>query len=106
MKDIKIGTDVDISGTSLIGYVTTTYDHLVEKLGKPTHTGDEYDKVQAEWNLSFEREDGRKVIASIYDWKQYEQGVPTSEYKWHVGGHSIDVVLAVQELLGVPITPN
>ena len=37
-------------GTSLQGYVTTTYDKLLAVLGKPTYTdGDPYEKVNCEW---------------------------------------------------------
>jgi hypothetical protein len=102
MKLNKISNTLDGSGTSHIGYIKTTYANLVDKLGEPTYTGYEEDKVQAEWVLSFTSKDGREIIATIYDWKQYEQGIPTDEYAWHVGGRSTDAIIAVSDLLGIP----
>ena len=102
MKLNNVSNTLDWSGTSLIGYIKTTYANLVDKLGEPTYTGYEEDKIQAEWVLSFTSEDGREIIATIYDWKQHEQGVPTGEYAWHVGGRSTDAIIAVSDLLGIP----
>ena len=100
MKLIKKGEGVELSGTSLVGYVTAVYADLVEKIGYPTYTGDKYEKVQAEWLFQFEDEDGNKFVASLYDWKNYESGVPQGVYEWHVGGNSTRAVEAVANLLG------
>lgn len=81
-----------VIGTHFIGKVTTTYDELVEILGRE-HMGESGDgKVHAEWTLEFI--DG--TIATIYDWK--ESGIPWHEYDWHIGGHS-PVALKWVELL-------
>jgi hypothetical protein len=62
--------DVNMSMSSLQGYVTTTYDKLVEIFGKPTYTdADPYEKVNCEWTVSTENEDGDTVKFSIYNWK-------------------------------------
>lgn len=95
---------VNVNGTSLMGYVSTTYDTLVEKFGEPTYT-DCGDKVNTEWCLEFEvdadngsvGEDGNieYVTATIYDWKV--DATPYGEYNWHVGGtseESYDCVIA------------
>ncbi len=78
-KKIKIN-DVtsNVNGTSLIGYVRTTYDNLVEQLGEPER---DWDKSTATWIV--EASDG--TVCTIYDWKT--DFTPQCEYDWHVGGH-------------------
>jgi len=77
-KKIKIN-DVtsNINGTSLIGYVRTTYDNLVANLGEPEMG---WDKSTAHWTI--EASDG--TVCTIYDWKEWS--TPKCEYDWHVGG--------------------
>ena len=43
---------INTNGTSLMGYITTTYDELVEKFGEPTYR-DDLDKSTVEWTLKF-----------------------------------------------------
>ena len=83
------------NGTSLIGYITTTYAALREKLGEPQTHGD---KTTAEWCLEFQ--DG--AVATIYDWKCSE--TPLHVYDWHIGGQGVGVMRQVQDLLGAPVT--
>lgn len=78
------------SGTSLQGYVNTTYSKLKDAFGVP-HIFDG-DKTNVEWVLLI---DG--VIATIHDWK--EERVPHGEYQWHIGGHSFMAVTLVQSVL-------
>ena len=80
----------DCNMTSLQGYVTTTYDTLVELFGEPMRGGD---KTTAEWVLKFS--DG--TVATIYDWKEYN--TPMGLYDWHVGGNKSIVVALVEEAL-------
>jgi hypothetical protein len=64
----------------------------------PTFSSDEdYEKVTTEWIIKFE--DG--TIATIYDWKRYEEGAPVLNevYEWHIGGYSETAVSRVQETL-------
>jgi len=77
-KKIKVN-DVtsNINGTSLIGYVTTTYTNLVANLGEPER---DWDKSTAMWIV--EASDG--TVCTIYDWKT--DYTPTCEYRWHIGG--------------------
>ena len=77
-------------GTSLQGYVSTTYANLVDLFGESLGGGD---KTTAEWVLKFD--DG--TIATIYDWKEYS--TPLGQYEWHVGGLSRKAVALVQAAL-------
>ena len=83
---------VDINGTSLQGYVVTTFKELVNTFGAPTYGETSGDgKVSCEWCLQFS--DG--TVATIYDYK--EDATPMGEYSWHIGGQSIDSVNRVLE---------
>ncbi len=81
-----------INGSHLQGYVTTTYDRLIEVFGQPSGDGDGY-KVQVEWILKFE--DG--TIATIYDWK--EDYKPQLVTEWHIGGFTKRAADLVKEVL-------
>lgn len=83
--------DERLSWSSLLGYVPSTYDRLVERLGEPTFVGG--DKTTVEWAIAFD--DGK--VATVYDWKTYD--TPMGTYDWHVGGHDHDVVKRVHALL-------
>ena len=79
------------NGTSLQGYVNTTYATLVALFGNPMGPGD---KTTAEWILEFN--DG--TVATVYDWKELD--TPMDMYRWHVGGkHGTMVAALVQEAL-------
>jgi len=94
-KKIKINTnDINFGGTSLKGYVSTTYDKLVEVLGEPIT---DIEKSTAHWNI--EAPDG--TVATIYDWKNWS--TPMGEYEWHIGGHSEKALWLVELLLGTPV---
>ena len=69
----------EVNGTSLQGYITATYDQLVERFGQPEGGGD---KTTVEWCLKIA--DG--TVATIYDWKEYQ--TPTDLYRWHIGGRN------------------
>jgi len=75
------------SGTSHKGYVTATYDELVERFGEPTFLNG--DKTTVEWSLSFQIKDidgdTDYVTATIYDWKS--DSTPEGEYRWNIGGN-------------------
>lgn len=92
MQKVEYGPDdyMDPVGSSLMGYVTATFDSLVELLGKPNCPPG--DKVWNSWDLCFtvydeDGEDFENVYASIYDWKEMHPFASTSgEYRWHIGG--------------------
>ena len=78
------------AGTSLQGYVTTTYAQLAKTFGQPYDYGD--GKTRAEWDIVFE--DG--TVATVYDWKCYEPIEDVAE--WNIGGHdgrAVELVKAV-----------
>ena len=69
MKIKDIAHDANVNGTSLRGYVQTTYSQLVATFGPEDVSGGE--NTNAEWTLRFTvEEDGedREVVASVYDW--------------------------------------
>ena len=80
-----IDTEASVGGTSLMGYIKTTYSEIVDIFGEPRYTSSGDDKVTAEWDLEFEV-GGEYVTATIYDWKLGE--TPFGEYNWHIGGFS------------------
>lgn len=82
------------NGTSLQGYVTTTYDELVELLGDPL-PGSADGKSTCEWILEFEDDS----IATIYDWKL--SSTPKNLYSWQVGGVSLKALDYVEEALNI-----
>ena len=70
--------------SSLQGYITATYDELVNAFGDPEFGPDEESgdaKVTCEWTLQIGGHECR-----IYDWKEYTGVTPRREYRWHVGG--------------------
>ena len=88
------------NGTSLRGYVTTSYAKLVGLLGEPNGQTDDY-KVSTEWVVTY-----RGESYTIYDYKEtnlYDEGAPTveefraqSSYEWHIGGaHEASAFLQV-----------
>lgn len=93
---MEIKRTEEIAGTSLMGYTETTRAELVRAFGEPIEYG-LGDKVTIEWGLEFP--DG--IIATIYDWKRYEQGAPALDesYTYHVGGHSKEALVLVDQAL-------
>ena len=85
----------DIDGTHLIGEVETTRAMLTAILGKPTEY-EEGDKVTIEWGIKL-----GSTVATIYDWKRYEEGTPELHevYAYHVGGRDARALELVKGLL-------
>jgi hypothetical protein len=86
----------ETGGTWLQGHIVTTRASLTEVFGEPTRY-DEGDKVTVEWGLQFE--DG--TIATVYDWKRYEEGTPElyEEITYNIGGLTVEAVARVKEAL-------
>lgn len=87
-------------GTCLQGYTgKLTRAEIENVFGSPWESdGDGGDgKVTTEWIIRFE--DG--MLATIYDWKRYEQGAPRANelYDWHIGGETSDAVELVMNAL-------
>ena len=70
-------------GSSLKGYIETTYSQLVELLGEPTfNTPSSDNKVQVEWVVEFQEE-----IFTIYDWKTNSRYYTENELeRFNIGG--------------------
>lgn len=76
--------EVNSFGTSLKGYLYTTYNELVELLGEPTYLPEDSGdgKVNFEWVVEFNDE-----IFTIYDWKTYDPEYSMNELdQWNIGG--------------------
>lgn len=100
--EITNSASVKTSGSSLIGYVTTTYDKLVKAFGEPTYSESDCGKVTTEWALEFETEAGELIVATIYDWKTYDPSIcRDGEFEWNVGGFRRDALDAVEAALAL-----
>jgi hypothetical protein len=109
-NDTSKGHRININGTCFQGYITCTYEKLVQLFGEPTK-GDEY-KVDAEWIIRFpcppdevSDQDNDGIVCTIYNWKngkaycgeEGEEVVNIAE--WHVGGHSKKALWMLMEVL-------
>ena len=96
---LNTGDDIPYAGTSLQGYITTSYDKLVEAFGEPDL--EPSDKTTCEWHIEFtvvdEYGDEVMIPATIYDWKLDE--TPYHTYNWHIGGFNMSAVDLVNEAL-------
>ena len=74
----------EMTGTSLKGYIETTYEQLESVLGEPVYGPNDTDgdKITCEWIITFQ--DG--TVATVYDWKVGE--TPMDLYSWHIGGNN------------------
>jgi len=79
-------------GTSLQGYIKTTYADLVHLLGKPSYRG-EGEKITCEWIIKF----NNGPLVTIYDYKTGK--TPKDLYEWHVGGNSKNALFYINELV-------
>ena len=110
--DMKVDPAIDVTGSSFMGNVKTSYAELVEVFGEPIAHNSADGKVTAEWKIEFGINDDltwakpmhpgdiysdRSVIATIYDWKTGE--TPLGEYNWHIGGHNIEAAWFVQDMI-------
>ena len=92
----------EMTGTSLKGYIETTYDELKSVFGDPYYGPDaDGDKTTCEWVITFK--DGK--VVTIYDYKAGEV-TPTDLYDWHIGGNSPKVLDYVATLMAGKGTPR
>jgi len=104
--NIENSQSIKTSGSSYVGTIEATYEELIEAFGEPTYKEPSGDgKVSTEWNLEFEHEDAKYVVATIYDWKMYDNGTACrsgEKFEWHVGGFEYEALeLVEEELAGV-----
>lgn len=85
----------EIEGTHLIGEIETTRAQLTAVLGEPTEY-EEGDKVTIEWGVKL-----GNTIATVYDWKRYEEGTPEMDevYSYHIGGVDSKALVLIESLL-------
>lgn len=95
----NLGELSNTSGTSLIDYITATYEELVNTFGEPNSATDEY-KTDAEWTI--DTPDG---VATIYNYKNGhnylgKDGMDVWDItEWHIGGHSPSIMEWILEAL-------
>ena len=103
--DDKNNQSIKTSGSSLVGTIEATYEELIKAFGEPTYKEPSGDgKVSTEWKLEFEHEDTKYVVATIYDWKMYDNGTACrsgEKFEWHVGGFEYDALELVKEALSM-----
>ena len=103
ITNIENSQSVKTSGAALVGTIEATYEELIEAFGEPTYkelSGD--GKVSTEWKLEFEHQDGKYVVATIYDWKMYDNGTACrsgEKFRWNVGGFNYEALELVEEEL-------
>lgn len=85
----------EIAGTSLRGEIVATRAELTAVLGEPIQY-EGGDKVTIEWGVRL-----GSTVATVYDWKRYEEGTPTDHeaIAYHIGGHDQKAVLLVETLV-------
>ena len=77
-----------------------TYEQLVNTFGPPNLGPTDDNKIQARWAIEFTNQYRDKVIATIYDYKQY--GTPVEEITyWSVGGFINEAAALVEEALTI-----
>ena len=87
---------MQIDGTSLRGEIVATRRELTAVLGEPMSYGEGGDKVTLEWGVRL-----GSTIATVYDWKRYEEGEPLDDevYTYHIGGHDQKAVTLIESLV-------
>lgn len=96
--EMKKTPRTDIVGTHKVGQITATMAQLVDVFGKPEPYSGFDNKVNWQWVLTF-KEDHRKVIATIYDWKEYDGFGPNTMITWSIGGHTEMAAQLVHEYM-------
>ena len=104
-KVVNIDRDPVFQPSSLQGYISANFYDIVDRLGEPTHTSDDLDKMHTCWELAVEvseegEDDTEKVFVTLYDWKEDSADVARSAtaYQWHIGGacnKSVDVLESI-----------
>lgn len=86
-----------VAGSCLQGYIDATREDLEEVFGAAGQ-GDDY-KFFFHWGIEIELPNGKKHIATIYDWKYDEIAPAEKRIKWNIGGSSIEAVRLVSEII-------
>ena len=101
----------DSNGTSLMGYVKCSYQHLIKRLGQP-HLNCKVDsldsKIDVEWILKFK--DG--TVSTLYNYKTGPNylGSDSTQVEqmtvWHVGGFTDKSLFKIAKALNVESSNN
>lgn len=96
--------DVDIVGTSLMGYIGTSYNELEAAFGNPTYYYAE-GATTVEWVLQLKVPNGGDfdyVTATIYDRREDYKPLEDKDKEgvWHIGGFERASVDAVYMAMG------
>jgi hypothetical protein len=85
----------EIDGTSLRGEIVATRAELTAVLGEPIQY-EGGDKVTIEWGVRL-----GSTVATVYDWKRYEEGTPTDHeaIAYHIGGHDQKALTLIESLV-------
>lgn len=87
-----------LNGSSNIGYLTASYERLIELFGESL--GGDGEKTDAEWNVLL----GNGHPVSIYNYKDGfsylgEEGIKVDNItEWHVGGHFDDDINEIKDI--------
>ena len=93
---MKNSKDFPFSGTSLMGYVTASYDELVGVFGKPEFEDDvptTYEKTSTEWRGQI---NGHRFTIYDYKWRRRND---SSLEQWHVGGDDPRIIARINQRL-------
>jgi hypothetical protein len=90
MNTFKLGGDA--VGTSLMGYIETTFNNIEDVFGAPERG---VEKTSAIWTMTFD--DGE--VATIYDYNATDTDY--GKRKWHIGGFSPEMVDRVKGWLKI-----
>lgn len=97
---VFVTQDSMITGTSLQGYLTASYDELESKFGKPVGS---FEKSSAMWVLRL-----GDTLITVYD--SVSEGFENAPQQrgvlrqWHVGGEKVSVIGILAALLQKNIT--
>lgn len=101
----KLSPDTNaVLGTSRRGYIIATRKQIESVFGTPTWDTPSADgKITTEWAVVFDTADEDDIVATIYDWKRYEQGTPEMDEQivWNIGGRRFLAVIKVAVALKV-----
>ena len=93
--------DERFNGTSLTGYITSSYQQLVEVFGEPGSKTDGY-KTDAEWLIELTNDEHAIThVLTIYNYKDGKNylkadGLNTTDItEWHVGSKTNDAIRAL-----------
>jgi hypothetical protein len=91
-----------VGGTCKQGDLAVGYHTLVAKFGHPTAASAD-GSTRFEWHIEFQTDDGKVVIATVYDWYS---DVPAGQITdWCIGGRDSDayecVLRALWDVIGV-----